>query len=32
MEMPPPFIESPAAWIGEEMARHKERWLVELVP
>jgi hypothetical protein len=32
MEMPPPLIDSPAAWIGEDMSRHKERWLVDLSP
>ncbi len=29
-DLPPERIEAPAAWIGEEMARHPERWLVHL--
>ncbi|MET2830845.1 TauD/TfdA family dioxygenase [Mesorhizobium shangrilense] len=28
----PESIESPAAWIGEDMAEHPEHWLVELDP
>lgn len=32
IELPPEEIDAPAAWIGEEMAKHPERWLVELAP
>ena len=30
IDLPPESIESPAAWTGEEMARHPEHWLIEL--
>ncbi len=29
-ELPPERIDTPAAWVGEEMARHPERWMVQL--
>ncbi|TGR37594.1 TauD/TfdA family dioxygenase, partial [Mesorhizobium sp. M1C.F.Ca.ET.195.01.1.1] len=31
-DLPPVQIDIPAAWIGEDMARHPETWLVELEP
>lgn len=30
IEMPPHSIDTPAAWVGEDMAKHRERWLVHL--
>lgn len=30
IDLPPESIESPAAWTGDDMAKHPERWLVEL--
>lgn len=30
IEPPPRTIDAPAAWIGEDMARHPERWLLRL--
>jgi hypothetical protein len=32
IELPPERIDSAAAWRGEDMAGHPERWLVELAP
>ncbi|AGB44771.1 putative taurine catabolism dioxygenase [Mesorhizobium australicum WSM2073] len=31
-ELPPEQIEIPAAWVGEDMAKHPEKWLVDLEP
>ena len=31
-DLPPASIETPAAWAGELMAKHPDRWLVELDP
>ncbi|WP_245458665.1 MULTISPECIES: hypothetical protein [unclassified Mesorhizobium] len=30
--LPPAQIDIPAAWIGEDIAKHPETWLVELEP
>jgi hypothetical protein len=30
IEPPPQAIDAPAAWMGDDMARHPERWLVRL--
>ena len=32
IDLPPGKIEIPAAWIGEDMAKHPRNWLVELDP
>ncbi len=29
-DLPPEHIDEPAAWVGEEMVRHPERWMVQL--